>query len=140
MLYNDDIIQFTTNWNNKLNCLSFTTFRLRSSKFAHSKVYKIYLGENFLGTAKCVAHESMMFNNLTNRIAYLDTGYNLDKMKTILRTMYKNKLTDIENTEFVLLTMVWDGCVPPNLDNAPKRTKKEVDTLAQKLVNHYSSP
>lgn len=48
-------LEFTTNWNNKLNCECFTTFRRHDpTRYVHNAVYNIYLKGVFKGKAKLV--------------------------------------------------------------------------------------
>ena len=91
-------IRFSYNWNNKLDCHSFTTLRL-SDKYKIGDVYNILLRgkighyEN-KGKAKIIDNKSFLLNDINEFIARLDTGYSAEKCKQILTAMYKNKNVD----------------------------------------------
>lgn len=103
----DQIITFSYNWNNKLDCKAFTTLRLKQGKYVPEKVYDIYLekkGHNaeYLGKARCEAVKDLHLEQVNEFIAYLDTGYNTVECRRIVRRMYGK-----ENPEMQLILLVW---------------------------------
>lgn len=96
-----DEIKFSTNWNNKLLCNYFTTLRL-SDRFKVGEKYLILLKKKQIGTGEIIAKKYLKLNQINDYIAGLDTGYNAQKCKEILKTMYKNKLIDWETQTLVL--------------------------------------
>lgn len=90
-------IEFSTNWNNKLQCKYFNTLRL-SGRYEINQVYSVYLGSKMIGTAKCVSkirHEKVA--DLPENICMLDTGYGKTETIRILKNMYK-QTPNIETT------------------------------------------
>lgn len=83
----NNIIKFSTNWNNKLDCTYFTTLRI-SDKYASKKIILI----EFKGKYKvCDLVECRKLNTilLNDFMCYLDAGYNRDQTVKILENMYK---------------------------------------------------
>jgi hypothetical protein len=76
-------IRFNTNWNNKLNCKSFSTVRLSSpNKYKVDEIYNILLVDKSgkaiknLGFAKLLSINEFLLNNITPAMCLLDTNYN----------------------------------------------------------------
>lgn len=101
-------LNFSYNWNHKLDCNGFTTFRPFNSTIHYTGAhYDIFLNTKEkifdLGTAKVITMYKMKLEKVTPAIALLDTGYSLEEFKKIITTMYKNRFPDINNVDFVLL-------------------------------------
>lgn len=97
-------ITFGSNWNNKLDCQAFTTFRLHNpKKHLINSVVDIYLKEVLLYSAKIVDVKTMKLEQVNDFIAHLDTGYSAEDFKKLVRTMYKNIVKDFETQKFDLL-------------------------------------
>ena len=96
-----DEIKFSTNWNNKLDCNYFTTLRL-SDRFKVGGKYPVLLKKKQIGTGEIMAKKYLKLNQINDYIAGLDTGYNAQNCKEILKTMYKNKLIDWKTQTLVL--------------------------------------
>ena len=94
-------LNFSTNWNGKLDCKSFTTFRLQSSKYRVGSVHDVYLKKEMIGTAKVLAIRDMPLRSVNEFIARIDTGCSLEDFRGIIRKMYKN--ADRELFSLVLL-------------------------------------
>ncbi len=100
------LIKYSYNWNNKLNCISWSTIRLRNDK----KYQKGDLYENILvdrkqkavltKKAKIVNICHFTLDKMTEAMAQLDTGYSLPEAKKIISTMYKNKNIDFATQHF----------------------------------------
>lgn len=85
-------LEFTTNWNNKLNCDCFTTIRLHNPiKYCLGATFKVYLKGRYKGRAKLVDVRSVTIDQINNFISYIDTGYNAEECRKIIRTIYKQK-------------------------------------------------
>lgn len=86
----DNNLEFTYNWNNKLDCKYFHTLRL-SGRWEVGQTCEVFLQKQMIGTAKLmskVRYEN--FNAIPDHICYLDTGYDKSNTIRILRQMYKN--------------------------------------------------
>lgn len=88
----DNVIGFSYNWNNKLDCKAFTTLRLHNpKKYEIGCDYEIKLNDESLGTATIVSIKSFKIDKLNEFITYLDTAYSPRKCEELIRRMYKNK-------------------------------------------------
>ncbi len=84
-------ITFSYNWNNKLNCNAFTTLRIEQpNKYIVGADYHIVLKKEQIAVARIVNIKSFFLKDLNEFIAYLDTGYSLDKCRQIILNMYPN--------------------------------------------------
>lgn len=90
-------LTFSTNWNNKLDCMFFTTIRPRNDK-------KYIVGDRMRVTQEKVLCKEIEiidikhvdYNDLKDYTCYLDMGYNANETKSIIRTIYNKK----ENEKF----------------------------------------
>jgi len=98
-------IDFSQNWNNKLNCKCFTTLRLKSEKYKIGNVYEITLKGGTMFFAKIIAIKTLKIHQINDFIAAIDTGYSVEEMKRLIKTMYKNKVKDIDNQDFYLILL-----------------------------------
>jgi hypothetical protein len=97
-------IKFSYNWNNKLDCLSFTTIRPKSNKYKVGQIYEILLKGNSKGKATIAEIKEFKLEKLNEFIARLDTGYNREKCIEIITTMYKNQ--DVSKMTFQLILCI----------------------------------
>jgi uncharacterized protein YqfB (UPF0267 family) len=83
-------LNFSNNWNNKLNCNSFTTLRLRNDGkyFAGAKV-NVFLKGVFKGAGTIVGVSYLTIDKINEFIARVDTGYSADDCRKIIKEMYK---------------------------------------------------
>lgn len=99
-------IRFSHNWNGKLHCKAFTTIRLHDdTKYIVGEIYDVYLTSKaadvpnqFMGRAELTAKKTFRMDQLNEWIAWLDTGYDLDTTRQIIRRMYpklENALLDL---------------------------------------------
>lgn len=101
-----DYIKFSYNWNNKLNCKSYTTIRpYNSIKYVLNFCYKIILNNEYLHTAQIVDIKNFKLKDITNFIAYIDTGYSKEETINIIQKMYKNASYDLVYS-FILLNKI----------------------------------
>jgi uncharacterized protein YqfB (UPF0267 family) len=103
-------IRFSYNWNNKLAGKAFTTMRLRNdSRFRTGDLYEIWLRmgkqDKLLCYATIIDIKHFRLDDLSEWMAYLDTGYSMTECKEIIRKMYKNKVKDwsTQQMSFILL-------------------------------------
>ena len=89
------ILNFSYNWNNKLDNKMFTTIRL-SDRFIVGDVVQVYCKGKRLNNAQCVTKKIMLLSELDEFTASLDTGYDLKATKTILHKMYTDKNWDTQ--------------------------------------------
>lgn len=103
MQVNSDKINFSHNWNNKLDCKAYTTFRIyNASKYQIGKTYKIYLKNQYLHDAVSIDIKILKLDKVNSFISYIDTGYSVDEFKNIVRKMYGEKA---ETSQFCLILL-----------------------------------
>jgi len=104
---NPQTINFSTNWNNKLDCKCFTTIRLKNEKkYQHNKVYGIYINKKPVKKAEIIDIKTIFFNQINEYIAMLDTGYSAHEAKEILKKMYPNINLETQPFSFILLKTI----------------------------------
>lgn len=94
-------LNFSTNWNNKLDCQFFTSIRLNTDKYVIGEDYIILLRSQKKKTAKLILKKSFKIANLNDFTSYIDTGYSSDQVIEMMKLMYPH--LDIFNCDFVLL-------------------------------------
>lgn len=106
-----ETLNFSTNWNNKLRCRSFTTIRIRNdTKYHKGAVLNIALQKYPKGKAKIIDITYMTLDNISEWIARLDTGYSANECKEMLKTMYKNKpQINWETQVLAYMLLAWEG-------------------------------
>ena len=88
----DERLEFTENFNNKLNCTCFTTIRLHHPvRNAIGAVKQIYLKGVWKGDAKIMHAATLTLDRINLPIAKLDTGLLPDECRRLIRTLYKNR-------------------------------------------------
>ncbi len=74
--WKDMRLDFSYNWNSKLNGKAFTSIRLwNESKYEVGNVYEIWLGNTKKGIARLISLKRMRLDQISAHIALLDTGY-----------------------------------------------------------------
>lgn len=102
-------ITFSTNWNKKLDCQAFTTFRVHNpAKYAQGIECDIILKGEVIAKAVIIGVRTLKLEQINEFIAYLDTGYSVKDFKKIVRTMYKGKDVNSMKFDFVLLKKIED--------------------------------
>lgn len=82
-------IKFSHNWNGKLNCQCFTTFRRWNTElYEVDRVYEIELQGVLMGKARMIEATKMPLKLVDPYQAYLDTGYSLPEFIKIVEKMY----------------------------------------------------
>ena len=98
-------ISFSYNWNNKLDCKSFTTVRIyNEKKYVINQKYSIELCGNLKKEAIIVNIKSFTVNNVNDYISYLDSGYSLEEFKNVLFRMYPHVRKD-SNQKFMFILL-----------------------------------
>lgn len=87
-------LSFSKNWNNKLGCQAFTTIR-RSFKSAEKEVLEIILNGEFVCYGRIESIEWISIDEITDRIAFVDTGFDAEKTKKLLSELYKGDLENV---------------------------------------------
>ena len=80
-------LEYSFNWNNKLNCNYFTSLRV-SEKWMHHTVVILKCKKQFK-VVKLLDAKKLYTSQLNDWICYLDTGYNKIDTLNILGKMYK---------------------------------------------------
>lgn len=101
-------IEFSTNWNNKLDCKAFTTLRLHNErKYKIGCEYAIRFKGTIIKTAIIEEIKHVTLNSLNPFICFLDTGYSVSEVKEILQKMYPILKTNPNQIfDFILLITV----------------------------------
>jgi len=87
-------LNFSFNWNNKLQNRAFTTLRLSDKYNVGDELTVNLKKEKLEGTYYILDKKVLLLENINKYIAYLDTGYNPSECKLILQRMYKSKNVD----------------------------------------------
>lgn len=102
-----EIINFSHNWNKKLDCTAFTTIRLENNlKYKKGSVYEIHLKKVLHKKAMILEIKTMYLNDINEYIANLDTGYSSPETKEILLKMYPTVDFNKKKLMFILLKSV----------------------------------
>lgn len=99
-------IKFNRNYNNKLNCNSFTTIRLHSDQFCKGLNYTIMLGKKNYGVATLKEKRTLRLDQLNEFISHVDAGIGLDEFAELIKTFYDSKNIDWRTQELDLLLLV----------------------------------
>lgn len=119
-------LNFFYNWNNKLACTSFTTFRLHNPrKFVIGKKLSVMLTGKNLKDVEVRGVKIMKLHQVNEFIAQLDSGYSVEEFLKIIRDMYKNKNIDLDAADWNLVL-----CRELKADVAPKKPKVEKSQLS----------
>ena len=101
-----NVLKFSYNWNNKLNCKAFTTIRLHSPhQYRVGKRFTIDLKGEFKGEAEIKAIRTIEGEQLNEFTCFIDTGYSRLETLEILRRMYGT--IDIERAMFDFCLLVY---------------------------------
>jgi uncharacterized protein YqfB (UPF0267 family) len=102
-----EVIRFEKNYNNKLTGDYFTSIRLKDIKYRKGNRLKFLLMENgvwrTLGMVTVVDSKPLRLNQITEFMAYLDTGMGLNETKDMLYRRYKDQVKDLNTADFVLV-------------------------------------
>ena len=98
-------ISFAQNWNQKLYCDSFTTFRMwNAQKYQVGEVYEITC-QTMCFEARLLAMETLQLSETTDWMTQLDAGCSKSEFDQLVREMYQGIIQDFEAQTFVLLLL-----------------------------------
>jgi hypothetical protein len=100
----NNVIGFSTNWNNKLNNESFTTLRLNSDKFEVGKTYKVVF-KGHLKDVLVIDKKILLLENISEWIALIDTGHSRQECINIIKRMYSKYDIDWTTKKLQLLLL-----------------------------------
>ena len=125
------IVSFSQDWNEKLSCNSFSTIRLKNtSKYVKGEKYLIMLkipGSGVyesLGVATLVGSSNFTLDQISASMSYLDADMPATNLRSMLHTMYKNKVSDTRSAFFNMLVFRWDF--------------KEINFYQRLFPNHFT--
>lgn len=96
---------FSSNWNNKLSCKCFTTFRMYNpTKYYVGARFNVQHGGRFIKMVEVIDVKKLKLSEVNEWIARIDTGYSREEFINIVRTMYKT-VNDLDNKTFCLLLL-----------------------------------
>lgn len=82
-------LEFSTNWNNKLDCKCFTTIRIYNpAKHFRGNEFEVFLQKTFRTKAVVIGTILTTLEGLSDYVCYLDTGYSREETIGIFRKMY----------------------------------------------------
>lgn len=97
-------LEFSTNWNNKLDCKCFTTIRIYNpTKHFNGNKFDVYLKTKYRYQVQVISLGLYFLHELTDYICYLDTGYSKAETIEIFKKMYSK--TDFKNTRLVVMLL-----------------------------------
>lgn len=99
-------IEFSHNWNNKLDCTYFTTLRL-SDRFQPCEWLIVMFKNAIKGRAVVLDKKALKISSLNGWICGLDTGYGTPETIKILEKMYPGKIND--NTTIYLYLLRYES-------------------------------
>ena len=100
-----EVLPFSHNWNGKLFCDCFTTFRLNSAKYYVGNEFNVLLNKTQdFGIYEVIEKKTLKINQVNEWIARIDTGYSLKDFREIISKMYSNSL-NVEDANFCLLLL-----------------------------------
>ncbi|MFC4262454.1 hypothetical protein ACFOWM_06180 [Ferruginibacter yonginensis] len=98
-------LKFSFNWNNKLDCIAFTTIRIfNPTLHTEGRAVNIFLKEKPLATGVIKKVKPFFLKDLNDYISYLDTGYDVENCTAVLRNMYQS--FDFNNKQLALILIV----------------------------------
>ena len=97
-------LEFSTNWNNKLDCKCFTTIRIYNpAKHFKENSFEVFLKNKYVGKVSVLSVGIIKINDLTDYICYLDTGYSRSETIAILQKMYPR--IDFKNQHLAIMLL-----------------------------------
>ena len=81
------ILDFSFNWNNKLDCKAFTTIS-QSGRLSEGQSINITLKEQFVKKGKVIIKKRYQIKQMTESMAFIDTGYDLTKTLDVISKMF----------------------------------------------------
>lgn len=112
----DENLNFDENYNGKLNCVCFTTFRLHDQvQNAVGAKKQVYLKGVFKGEAKIMSVSTMRLDQINVWASKLDAGMLPGAFCKLIKELYKDRRNinwDYQLMDFLLLEYCRDGREP----------------------------
>lgn len=100
------VLEFSQNWNNKLDCDAFTTVRQYNiEKQRAGTLFLVVLKKEPVCLAKVIRCMPMRLQDINDALAFVDCGHNAEYLRSVLRTMYKHKVPNLDTAQFAHLTL-----------------------------------
>lgn len=97
-------IDFSENWNNKLNCTYFTTIRLHNpKKYIVSQKNTTFLKKIPISNVLVVDVAVVTFDKIKPWVKMQDTGLSVTDFDKMVKTMYKNIVKDWEKQQWEII-------------------------------------
>lgn len=98
-------IKFSTNWNNKLGTICFTTIRpFCAPKYQIGMTYNIILRDKIVKQATCIDIKHFKLIEITSFMSYLDANLSPKKFCELMYKFYSSK-HDIEKMTFSFILL-----------------------------------
>lgn len=121
-----ETLEFSYNWNGKLDAETFTSLRL-SSRFEIGQKVEIKLKKEIKGPATVIDKLKLeSIYKINNWISHLDTGYPPDECRKVIKAMYP-RVEGWEKKPIYLYLFKYD-------ESPLKGKKKELSALARKGI------
>jgi hypothetical protein len=101
-----DNLNFSYNWNNKLQCKAYTTLRLFGNKYHVGKRFNVTLNNQPMHVAEVIEIKKIRLQDINEYIAHIDTGYSTIECRDIITRMYRSVDFRTAFLAFVLLKVV----------------------------------
>ncbi|MFC0182488.1 hypothetical protein SAMN04515674_101450 [Pseudarcicella hirudinis] len=99
-------ISFSKNWNHKLDCEYFTTFRLfNPEKYFEGRSVEIHENGVLKKTAVIQSVRVLYLSQINGWMTAIDAGCGVEYFEKIIKTMYKNKVSDFTTQKFHFLLL-----------------------------------
>jgi hypothetical protein len=122
-------LEFSYNWNNKLNCKSFSTVRIKNlNKYVFLDEYQVVLKTKGTGAdiqkglARLQSIHYFHLHNVSPAISFLDSNLSVIDFQKLVLKMYKNKNIDFRKTELCFLVFQY---LP--IKEVEKKIAKEIE-------------
>lgn len=95
-------INFSQNWNNKLSCECFSTFRMHNkNKYYVGAIRNIKLKTKLMKQARIKTLHTLKLSEVTEGMALIDTAMTKAEFQVLINTMHKKIVANFE-------TQLWD--------------------------------
>ena len=99
-------LEFSYNWNKKLDCSSYTTLRLANAgKYRVGRKFGVYLNGKRIHDAEVIDVKTLTLDKISEWIARLDTGYARAECIELIQKMYKNQAIQWETQALNLILL-----------------------------------
>jgi len=97
------VINFSQNWNSKLNCTCFTTIRPAVDYYCIGSKYNIYLNKTFVKTVCIVDIKSFYLKDITVFISSLDAGLSVPDFHLLMNSFYSARPSTLNGLFYLIL-------------------------------------